>query len=220
MIDSEYPSDELLVFGGGGHAKSVIDMIRAIGKFRIVGIVDDHMDAGSLVLGVPVLGGADLLDEYRQRGVKLAVNTVGGIGKPEIRVQIYNRLRDAGYQFPTLVHPKAFVEPTAILEDGTQVLPLAYIGSDSRIGFGCIINYGAIVSHDCDLAACVNLSPGATLAGGVHVGDRSQIGMRATINLDLFVGSDVRIGNGATVKKNVPDGTIIKAGSIWPVKTA
>ena len=220
MLEEQYSPDHILVFGGGGHAKSVIDMIRAIGGYRIAGIVDDNLPVGSFILNVPVLGSAKLLFELHDQGLNLAVNTVGGIGNPDVRVKVFERLDQACYQFPTLIHPRAMVEPTAKIADGSQVLALAYVGSDSRVGFGCIINYGAIISHDCVLGDYVNLSPGGTLAGGVQVGERTQIGMRATINLDLSIGCEVRIGNGATIKKDVPDGEIVRAGTIWPVGNA
>lgn len=218
MSDERYSPYHILVYGGGGHAKSVIDMIRAVGGYLIAGIIDDHLPVGTQVLGVSVLGGASQLDELHDQGITLAVNTVGGIGKPDVRVRVFESLDQAGYQFPALIHPRAFVEPTARIAEGTQILPLAYVGSDSKIGFGCIINYGSIISHDCILADYVNLSPGATLAGGVLVGERTQIGMRATVNIDLKIGCDVRIGNGATVKKDVADGEIVRAGTIWPVR--
>jgi sugar O-acyltransferase (sialic acid O-acetyltransferase NeuD family) len=216
MKEELYSPRHILIYGGGGHAKSVIDMIRAVGGYTIAGIVDDHLAPGVEVLGVPVLGGGGMLDHLHERGLMMAVNTVGGIGKPEIRVRIFEALDQAGYQFPTFIHPRAFVEPTARLAEGNQVLAMAYIGSDSRVGFGCIINYGAIISHDCALSDYVNLSPGGTLAGGVQVGERTQIGMRATVNLDLSIGCDVRIGNGATIKASVPDGEVVRAGGMWP----
>jgi sugar O-acyltransferase (sialic acid O-acetyltransferase NeuD family) len=208
----------ILVYGGGGHAKSVIDMIRAVGGYLIAGIVDDHLMVGTQVLGVPVLGSSVILDSLHEQGISLAVNTVGGIGKPDVRVKVFEKLDQAGYQFPSLIHPRAFVEPTARIAEGVQILPLAYVGSDSQVGFGCIINYGAIISHDCTLQDYVNLSPGGTLAGGVTVGERAQIGMRATVNLNLTIGAEVRIGNGATIKKDVPDLEIIRAGAVWPAR--
>lgn len=216
MTEVRYGPEHLLVYGGGGHAKSVIDLIRLEGRYTIVGIIDDGMEPGSQILGIPVLGGSDLLPGLRAHGLLYAVNTVGGIGKPEIRLDVFNRLRGAGYEFPCFVHPRAFVEANATIEAGAQVLAMAYVGSESRIGFGCIVNYGAIISHDCVLGETVNLSPGGTLAGNVTVGDHTQIGMRATVNLGVVVGSHVRIGNGATVKKDVPDNTIVHAGEVWP----
>lgn len=216
--EKTYSPYHILVYGGGGHAKSVIDMIRAVGGYLIAGIVDDNLIVGTQVLGVPVLGTSEILDILHEQGISLAVNTVGGIGKPDTRVKVFEKLDQAGYEFPSMIHPRAFVEPTARVAEGTQILPMAYVGSNSQIGFGCIINYGAIISHDCVLQDYVNLSPGGTLAGGVTVGERSQIGMRATVNLNLNIGTEVRIGNGATIKKDVPDFEVIRAGAVWPAR--
>ena len=62
----------------------------------------------------------------------------------------------------------------------------------------------------------MNISPGAVLAGSVEIGTGTLIGMGTTINLGVTIGENARVGNGATVKTDVPDGMIVKAGTIWP----
>jgi acetyltransferase EpsM len=207
----------LILYGGGGHGKSVIELVRRLGSYRLVGVVDDGLSPGLDILGVPVLGGKEVLEDLRQRGFHLAVNAVGGIGNLEPRLRVFDMLSKAGFHCPGIVHPTAFIEASAHLGEGIQVFPQAYIGSSAEVGFGVIVNTGAIVSHDCTLGECVNLSPGAILAGGVKVADHTLIGMGVTINLEVKIGSQVRIGNSATIKADVPDGTLVKAGSIWPI---
>jgi len=79
-----------------------------------------------------------------------------------------------------------------------------------------IVNTSAVVSHDCRLAQYVNISPGALLAGEVAIGYGTLIGMGVTINIGVKIGKNVRIGNSATIKSDVPDGSLVKAGMIWP----
>jgi acetyltransferase EpsM len=207
----------LILFGGGGHGKTLIELVRAAGKFQLDGIVDDGLPAGTTILGVPVWGGAELLPELFKRGYRLAVNGVGGINHYEVRLKVFETLAAAGFACPALVHPSAWIEESAALEDGVQVLAKSYISSEVRIGFGTVINAGVVVSHDCLLGQVVNLSPGAMLAGGVSVDEFAQIGMAATVNLNIKIGRCVRIGNGATVKADVPSNTVVRAGTIWPV---
>ena len=132
------------------------------------------------------------------------------------RVKVFNRLAEAGFSCPSAVHPTAYIEPSATLAPGVQVFPQAYVGSDVQVGFGTIVNTGAIISHDCVLGDYSNIAPGAILAGAVEVGDYSLIGMGVTLNLNVKVGPRCQIGNGATVKSDVPEGGIVRAGSIWP----
>ncbi len=209
----------IVVYGGGGHGKSLIDLIRALRTFRIVGIIDDGLAAipeKRSILGVPVLGGADALTKLYSQGVRLAVNAVGGIGNLAVRVKVFQRLAQAGFTCPPVVHPSAVIEPSASLSPGVQVFPLAYVGSEAHIGFGVIVNTGAIVSHDCQIGDYSNLSPGAILAGEVQVGAGVLVGMDVTVNLRARIGKGARIGNGATVKSDVPEGGIVRAGSVWP----
>lgn len=207
----------LLIYGGGGHAKSLIDLIRLDGRYHVAGIVDDGIAAGSKILNVPVLGGGELLLSLRRKGIFQAVNAVGGIGSIAPRLAVYQRLANAGYLCVTVIHPRAFVEPTANVAEGCQIFFNAYVGSEVKVGFGSIINTGAIISHDCTLGEYVNISPGAILAGAVRVGERALIGMGATINLGVSIGSGGRVGNSAVVKADVPENGIVRAGTVWPV---
>lgn len=208
----------IILFGGGGHSKVVIELLRTLEDWDIAGIVDDHLPEGTLVMGVPVLGNSDLLRTLRQNGINHAVNTVGGINNYQIRLHAFEKLESYHFQFPNLIHPSAVIEPSVSLDSGIQVLAKTYISSATVIDFGTLINAGVIVSHDCNIGRCVNLSPGAMLGGNVHIGNYAQIGMGATINLNVKVGKEARIGNGATVKDDVPPHGRVYAGTIWPYR--
>jgi sugar O-acyltransferase (sialic acid O-acetyltransferase NeuD family) len=206
----------IIVYGGGGHGKAVIELLRAVGAHPIVGLIDDGREPGDRVLDVPVLGGEGALASVLEAGCLQAVNAVGGIGAMSSRIAVFEKLRAAGFDFPTLLHPSGVVEPSAKLAAGVQVFPQTYIGSESKVGFGCIANTGTIVSHDCVLADYVNLAPGAILAGAVEIGEGTLVGMGVTVNLNVHIGAGSRIGNGATVKEDVPAGGIVRAGAVWP----
>lgn len=215
-LPEAFDAQAIIIYGGGGHGKALIDLVRLLRSYRIVGIVDDGLPRGQEILGVPVLGGAEVLPGLVQQGVRLAVNAVGGIGSSTVRQQVFQNLRNAGLVCPALVHPAAFVEPSAQLAPGVQIFAHAYVGSDARLGFGVIVNTGAIISHDCQVQDYANISPGAILAGEVTIGKAALVGMGATINLRVKVGAEARIGNGATVKKDVPEKGLVRAGGIWP----
>jgi acetyltransferase EpsM len=213
---SAFDPTEVIIYGGGGHGKACLELLRALRTYRVVGFVDDGLSTNETIMGVPVLGGGEVLAELYARGVRLCVNAVGGIGNLGVRARVFQRIAESGIVCPVVVHPTAYVESSASLSPGVQVFPHAYIGSEARVGFGGIVNTGAIVSHDCDLGECVNISPGAILAGEVQVGAGALIGMGVTINLRVRIGARARVGNGATVKSDVPDGGVVRAGMVWP----
>jgi len=213
---AEFDPKLIVLYGGGGHGKQIIDLLCYSHSLELIGILDDEKEAGSEMMGVPILGGSDLLYELSMRGIRQAINGIGGITDPAQRKAAFDRLQSAGFTCPPIVHPVAFVEPSARIREGAQVFAQVYVGSECEVGFGCLINYGAILSHDCILGERVNISPGAMLAGGVRVGEGARIGMGVTINIGLTIGSGALVGNGATVKADVPAGMVVHAGAVWP----
>lgn len=211
-----YDPGAIIVYGGGGHGKSIIELLQSLDRYQVHGVIDDGMQRDQLVMGVPVLGGGVVLADLYQAGIRQAVNAVGGIGSVLTRIRVFQTLARAGFSCPTVVHPRGFIEPSAGLAEGIQVFAGAYVGSESRIGFGSIINTNAVVSHECEIGEYCNVSPGALLAGGVILGEGTLVGMGVTINLQVRVGAGARIGNGATIKDHVPDGAVVRAGTTWP----
>ena len=212
----EVSENSIIIYGAGGHAKSVMEMVAQAGTFRIIGIVDDNQAlAGSQVLGIPVLGGRELLPELAARGVRLAANGVGGIIDIGVRVRLFELLAASGFTFPSICHPRATLEPSARISAGVQVFANAYVGSDTLLHERCMVNTGAVVSHDCEIGAYTHIAPGALLAGHVHVGERALVGMGVTTIIGLKIGDGARIGNGAVLLADVPAKSIIPAGKVW-----
>ncbi len=70
VLEKVDPGKSLLIYGGGGHAKTVMEMARAVGVFEIVGIIDDGLPAGTDILGIPVLGPREILPGLREQGLQ------------------------------------------------------------------------------------------------------------------------------------------------------
>ncbi|MFQ5427129.1 MAG: acetyltransferase, partial [Gaiellales bacterium] len=206
----------LLVFGGGGLSKSIIDVVRQRGKLEPLCVVDDGLEVGADVLGVPVVGGRATLGALHGHGLVRAVNAVGAIGDIGTRVAIFEALGEHGFELPVVVDVSASVAASAQLADGAQVFALAMVGSEAHIGRGAIVNSGAIVSHDCEIGAYTHVAPGALLAGEVRVGESVLVGMGVTARVGLRIGDGAIIGNGSTLRGDVESGTIVSAGSVWP----
>lgn len=200
------------ILGAGGHAKMCIDLIRALGEWHIVGILDTIHPIGSEVMGVPVIGHDTEVDFQwlRNEGVQEMVNGIGLVENHRKRGAIHTRLRGAGFRLPNLIHPRAIVEPSSSMGTGNQIMAGAIVGSDVSIGDGCIINSGCIVSHDCRIGNDVHLAPGSILAGSVVVDDRALVGMGSTVYLRVRIGQDALVPNGTAVMRDVSDREVMR----------
>ena len=197
----------VVLYGAGGHARVVIEMIRQ-GRpdLEVVAVVDDGQDCPKEVLGIPVVGDASHLATLRERGVGLAALGVGAVTHNALRATLFDRLVQLGFELPNLIHPSASVEPSVRMGRGNQIFAGAVISSAVTLGDNGIINSNAVVSHDCRLGDHVHVTPGAMLAGGVTVGPRSVIGMGVTIYLGVEVGADVVVPNGSHLVEDLRQG--------------
>ncbi len=190
---------DVVIIGGGGHAKSVIGLLRRLEQYRMVGYTDSS-DKG-LVAGIPWIGSDDVLIA---RGLYCgAVIGVGQIGSGESRCRLWTRLKTAGLAFPAIVSPSAVVDPTATCGEGTVVMHGAVINVDARIGTGVIVNTNSTVEHDVSIADWVHVAPGATICGGVQIGRFSMIGAGATVIEGKAIGEGCFVGSGATVVRDL-----------------
>ncbi len=99
------------LLGGGGYARTCIDVVRQMGGLEILGILDAKM-AGE-TFGVPVIGRDDDLDALRKAGLHLVINAVGAVSNHASREKIFQMILEKGFKVPSLIHPKAIVEPSA-----------------------------------------------------------------------------------------------------------
>lgn len=199
--------ERVILIGGGGHCKVVVDAIIAAGVFEPVAILDAR-HVGESILGVPISHSDQDVQHWRDLGVRLAVVTVGSVGDPSSRIMLARRALDAGFELATVVHPSAVVSPSAEIGAGTYVGPGAVINAEARVGKCCIINTGALVDHDCLLGDFVHLAPGVALSGAVSIGDRSHVGTGSALIQQVKVGADTVVGAGSTVVRDVPAGVV------------
>jgi len=197
----------IILLGGGGHCRSLIDIIERSGQFQIIGIVDQPERVGDRVLGYPVIGcNTDLPAIARE--VSHACVAIARIKSTVLRRELRNRLEQLGFQLPTIVSPLAYVSPHASIGTGTVVMHHAVINAGARIGSSCIINTRALIEHDVVVEDFSNVSVAATLCGAVHVGEGSFVGAGATCREGISIGADCIIAMSECVYRSVPPGTL------------
>ncbi|WP_129597527.1 acetyltransferase [Anaerophilus nitritogenes] len=196
-------SKKILLVGGGGHCKSVLDSLLELNQFKDIGIIDVKENIGKNILGISVIGCDDNLEKLFNDGYQYAFVTVGSIGNPNLRIKLFDMIEKIGFQIPNIIDPSAIVSAKARLEEGIFVGKRAVINAGSILHKGAIINTGAIIEHDCKISNFVHVAPGVVLSGEVSIGKNSHIGSNSVIKQQVNIGENTIIGMGSVVLKDI-----------------
>ena len=195
--------EKIVLIGGGGHAKVVVDAILLDNKYEVEGIIDLSLEKGTKVSECIVLGDDSELEGIFKSGIKKAFIGIGSIGDCSVRKRIYLHVKKIGFELPVIIHPKAVIAGDVVMKEGTFVAASANINTGSKLGCNVIVNTAASIDHDCIVEDFVHISPKAVLCGGVSVGRESHIGAGACLVQNKVVGANAIVGAGCTVLKDV-----------------
>jgi sugar O-acyltransferase (sialic acid O-acetyltransferase NeuD family) len=213
-------SRSAVIWGATGHAKVVHQVLKSTG-IATVCLCDRNPAVDSPIPGVPVWHSEEEFLAWLRAGDRHDLSFVAAIGgaRGASRLAVHAYLTAMGISAISITHPSAWVDPTATLESGNQVLAMAAVGVDVSLGKQCIVNTNASVDHDTRLGDGVHVMPGATIAGQVVIGDQAVIGSGATILPNLHLGDRAVVGAGAVVTHDVSPGTTVVGVPAAPVAT-
>lgn len=194
----------LIIVGGGGHARVVLDSARSSGHGEV--LVCDPRVAGTTLDGAPVAR-TDELALAAEFGAR--ARFVVAIGDPGIREALTRKLAAAGVRWATIVHGSAIVSPSAALGAGSVVLPRAVVNAGASIGAAAIVNTGAVIEHDVAVGEGTHIAPGVVITGGVTIGAWSFVGANATVLPGVRIGDRAVVGAGSVVTKPVSNGATV-----------
>lgn len=197
---------DLVVIGGGEHARVVIDAACTEPEcWNVIGYADlQRNEETERRFGITWLGNDRAVSQrHAEAAFVLAILGVPAIVRSQV-LEVYR-----GRAFASVVHRDASVATTADIGPGVVVLARAVVNTGARVGAHAVINSGAIVEHDVDVGAEVHIAPGATLGGGVQIGEGTVVGLGARVRDHIHVGARVTVGMGAVVIDNVPSGVTI-----------
>jgi sugar O-acyltransferase (sialic acid O-acetyltransferase NeuD family) len=190
----------LILIGGGGHCKSVIEAAESAG-YSIMGVLDMPEDFGKKILNTTVIGTDDDIPSLIDKAEFII--TVGFIKDPSIRIKIFNRIKSFGGKLATIIASTANVSHYATIGEGTVVLHHATINAGAHIGDNCIINTASNIEHDVVIGAQTHISTGAMINGDCKIGERVFIGSRTVACQGINVADDCIIGAGTTICKSL-----------------
>ena len=193
-------SKNLILVGGGGHCKSVIDVAESAG-YTVIGVLDMPENVGKDILSTKVIGTDNDIPTYV--GMAKFLITVGFIKDSSIRVRLYNRVKEAGGEFATVVASSAHVSKYATIGDGTVVMHHAFVNAGARVGSNVILNSFIDIEHDSVIGSHCHISTGAIINGGCIVGDCCFVGSQSVLVNGVVINDNIIVGAGSVVNKSL-----------------
>ena len=203
----------ILIYGAGGLGREILSLIRQLPSWEPVGFIDDHIKTGS-VDGIPVRGGAEFILRSKER-----YSLVLGLGNPQSKATLSQRLAGEEIDFPVLIHP------SAIIQDHDRV----QLGEGTVIGAGCIfttcinigrhvlVNIGSTIGHDCSIGDYSCIMPGVNIAGNVKIGECVLVGSGSNIRNQIEIGKSSIVGMGSVIVKNVSENLTVAGVPARPI---
>ena len=189
----------LVLVGGGGHCKSVIEAAESAG-YSILGVLEE---VGKTILSTKVIGIDDDIPAYVDK-VEFVI-TVGFIKNPATRIKLYNKIKEAGGKLAVVVASTAFVSKYALIGEGTVVLHQAFVNADAKVGCNVILNNFVNIEHDAVIGDQCHISTGAMVNGECKIGNNCFIGSQSVLANCITVGDDIIVGAGSFVRKSITE---------------
>jgi sugar O-acyltransferase (sialic acid O-acetyltransferase NeuD family) len=190
----------LILVGGGGHCKSVIDVAESAG-YTIKGILDLPEKVGEKILAYPIIGSDECIPDFIHEFLFLV--TVGHIKDASLRINLHQRILDAGGKLATVTAHTAHVSKYATIGEGTVIMHYAMVNADAVVGKGCIINTFANIEHDAVIEDYCHISTGAMINGNCKIGRGTFIGSQSVIVNGVEITEECVIGAGSMVRKDL-----------------
>jgi len=186
--------EKIILIGGGGHCKSLIDVIEQENKYEVIGIVDTKENIGKEVLSYKIIACDDDLESIFETCKNVCI-AVGHIKSSDLRIKLFDKVKQIGFHLPTIISPLAYVSKHAHLGEGTVVMHHALINANVKIGKNCIINTKALIEHDAVIGDSCHISTASVINGGVKVKENTFFGSNATSKEYIEINGFIKAGS-------------------------
>jgi len=192
----------LILIGGGGHCRSVIDVIENT-EWTICGILDVLENVGKKVLGYNIVGTDEQIIDYIKEAYFLV--TIGQIKGSDLRKALHEKIILSGGELATVVASDAHVSKYSEIGKGTVIMHKAVVNAGAKVGMGCIINTIANIEHDAAVGDYCHISTGVMINGDCIIGNDTFVGSGSIIHNGVSVTEHCIIAAGAVVRKNIAE---------------
>lgn len=200
---------DLVILGGHGDgtvASQVISDLSKLGKdINLLGFLNDHVEVGELICGVPVLGKTT---EWAALPENVYFHySLLSVGKMKERSELIKSFNIPDSRTVSLIHPTAMISDTTEIARGVLVCAYAVFQPGTKVGRCCSIRAGANIGHDVTIGDYSYVGPNSTLCGYSKLESGSYIAPNAVLRDKTTSGCFSVLGAGSVAYKNLPENT-------------
>ena len=154
-----------------------------------VGVVDNTIKVS--FMGYSILGNDEdmivLSDSFNKTPLVIAPDS------SLVKKKLYHFYKDVGYDFETVISPRAFISKSAIIGKGSIIQSGVNLSSNVKIGRFCKLNFNCNIMHDVSVGDYTIVAPNAVVLGRSRIGESVYVGANSTIEHDTVIESEARI---------------------------
>lgn len=198
----------MLIIGAKGFAKELLQYFHNSNDLKNLFFYDDiSVDLPDMIYDkFKVLR---ILDEVKEIFKNIDQRFVLGIGNPQTRYRLAEKMNFAGGQLTSVITKNIELGSyNVFIGNGTNIMSGSIITNDITIGEGVLINLNCTIGHDSYIGNYCELSPGVHISGHVSLGDFSSLGTGAVVIPGIKIGKNCLIGAGSVVNKDIPDNSV------------
>jgi sugar O-acyltransferase (sialic acid O-acetyltransferase NeuD family) len=174
-------------------------------KYNLLGFLDDDLNKiGKQFYGYNVIGDVDHLFSLHGN-----IAIVIGIASPKVKINIYEKLVDKKYSYPSFISKNAWLSNHVKVGAGVIIYPGVSVNYESVVEDFVIMNMNCAIGHNCHISKYCALAPGVNLAGFTFIEEGVDIGIGVSTRQNTHVGRDSIIGGQSMLVKNVTPGSKI-----------
>ena len=182
---------KIVIWGCGGHSRSVADVILFNEPAAILVFIDDFARRDEEIFGFPVVKNFPA-EPYH------CFLAIGDNARRKKRFDLVGRSN-----LISVVSDNAYIGRNCKIDIGCFVAHSCHIGPEAIIGKNTILNTASVVEHEAVIGQHCHIGPNATVSGRTKIGDLVFVGVGATVIDNVNICSNTVIGAGATVTKDI-----------------
>ena len=155
--------NNLLIVGAGQYSSVVLEIANEMNCFDKIDFLDDNSEKA--------VGKISEMSSF----VKDYKSAVCAIGNNPLRVEITNKLIEAGFEVPAFVSQKASVSPSAKIEQAVIIEPMAVVQANAVVSKATLVCAGAVVKHNAVVEQGCYLDCNCVVSAGAKVQSTTKI---------------------------------------------